>query len=208
MAAITQTAQQIIDTSIIRAMDEDKTRCKDLPALVFLNKAYDYIHKQLIKNNSELNTVTVSVPLGGAVQEYPLTDYLENFWCMAEEGVYIDTEPLTPLTIRDKVRAGGGLTDDPPTSYYVTPDALGLVPVPSSQSVTDHPTIYCRYYPQNAPLTLKSEMPWSGIFNEPMSTFMTNIALLKGKGRTNEITALYNTLEEEAMSIAAKRVPV
>ncbi|MBI9091813.1 MAG: hypothetical protein JEZ12_21590 [Desulfobacterium sp.] len=176
--------------------------------MIFLNKAYDYIHKQLIKNNSEINTVTVPVPLGGAVQEYPLVTYLENFWCMAEEGVYIGTEPLAPLTIRDKVRAGGDLTNDPPTAYYVTPDSLGLVPVPSSQCVTNNPTIYCRYYPQNAPLELGSLMPWSGIFNEPMSTFMTNIALLKGKGRTNEITALYNALEGEAMAIAAKRVPV
>ena len=93
MSDTTITAQSAIDNSLLRAMDPDKTRYTDAQALIFLNKAYDYIQKLLIKNGSNINTVTATISLEAETGEYLLSEYLPDFWAMADEGVYIGSAP-------------------------------------------------------------------------------------------------------------------
>lgn len=142
------------------------------------------------------------------IQEYLLSEYLPDFWCMAEEGVYFAADPLSPISIQEKVRAGLKTTDVAPECYYASPTHFGVVSIQTDVSVAAFPTINCRYYPKNEKLTLLSPMPWKGLFDEPMSMFLSNMAQMKAQKPVAEITALYNALESEALALEAKRVPI
>lgn len=207
MADTDVTAQTIIDNSIARAKDEDETQWLDAQLLIFLNKAYDFVHKILIRLESELVKTDGTITMVATTQEYALATNLADFWSMSNKGVYFTTF-LSPCTYEDKIRAASATTDVAPLSYYLTDTHLGVVKIPTATSAAAFPTLYCRYYAKNAALVLGSTMPYKNLFNEPMSSFMDNMAVLKSSAPTQEFSAIYNALEESTMEIAKKRTPL
>lgn len=209
MADTTISVQTSIDNSIARAKDPDGKQWNDATMLIFYNKAYDYIHKLLIRIQNEL-AITDSTITMTATQEFSLATNMPDFWSIVENGVYFTgvSEPLTPVTYENKIRSAGdttGTAGASPTAYYITDTDIGLIDIPSSQSVTAYPTLSCRYFKKNVPLTLTGDMPYNNVFNEPISSFADSIAVLKTENPTEEFTALYNALEESTLVIAKER---
>lgn len=210
MADTAVTAQTLIDSSIARAKDPDDTQWTDAQLLIFLNKAYDYIHKLLMLNQSEIAVSDESITLVASTQEYTLATELPDFWAMASDGVTISgvSDPLVPVPYYDKTRSGTDTTDTYPGSYYVTATEIGFIDIPSATAVAAHGTVSCRYFKKNVALTLTDNMPYKNILNEPMATFMDHVAFLKAENNTSELTTLYNALEKTTMDIVGKRVPL
>lgn len=209
MSDTTVTVELIINNSIARAKDPKKTQWSDIQLLAFLNKAYDHIHKTLILARSEIVITESTITMVTLTQEYSLATNLADFWGMTENGVYFAdvVEPLIPLTFEDKQRAENETTDTYPESYYITNLNLGVIDIPTGTSAAAHPTLNCRYYKKNTPLASGGDMPYNNIFNEPMSSFMDYVAVLKTTAPTAELTTLYNNLEQQTITIAAKRTP-
>lgn len=210
MADTSVTALTLITNSIARAKDESKNQWSDAQLLKFLNKAYDHVHKLLVQIQSEIAKTDETVTMVADTQEYSLADNLPDFWAMATDGVYFPSIgiPLTPVTYEEKIRAAAATTDTAPDQYYVTATMLGVIDTPTAAAVAANSTLHCRYYKQNTALSLGSPMPYKNLFNEPMSSFMDHLALVKKTDPAEEITALYNALEEATLKIAQKRVPV
>jgi len=201
------TAQTTIDNSIARAKDEKKTQWVDSQLLIFMNKAIDFTHKLLIREQSEIVKTDATITMVADTQEYLLTGNLDDFWSMSYKGVYF-TDFLTPCTYEDKIRAGTDTTDTAPGSYYITDTHIGVLGIPTATSVAAFPTLYCRYFKMNTPLALTDDMPYKNLFNEPLSSFMDHVAVLKTTAPTSEFTALYNALEASTLEIAKNRIPI
>lgn len=211
MSDTSVTAQSVIDNSLSRAKDSDKTQWADTELLKFLNKAYDYTQKLLIRIQSELVITTGTVTMSALAQEYTLDGDLDDFWAMAHHGVYFDGQGdfLVPVPYEDKVRSAGSTTDSAPSSYYLTSTKIGVLDIPTATSTAAYSTLSCRYFKKNSSLSLTTPMPYKNVFNEPMSAFMDNVAIVKTEEAKGEIyAALYNTLEETTLMIAASRNPI
>jgi hypothetical protein len=204
------TAQTLINSSIIRARDLDKTndRLTDEQLLIYLNKAREYVHQILIRENSEIAIDTGSISMVGTQQEYELADDLPDFWAMSTNGVYFSSSPLLPMTYEEKIREGTTTADTAPVQYYVTKTHLGVVPIPTVTSATAYPTLYCRYFKYPTPLTLESEMPYKNALNSAMSAFLDSVGALSAEKQTAEFSTMYNTLEDATMQIIRRRVPL
>lgn len=206
MADTTVTAQTLVDNSIARMKDPQKTQWTDATLLVPVNKAVDYIQRILINLNSALAISSDDITIVGGTQEYALSGNLDNFWRMAENGVYFAGEdPLTPITLEDAKRAGATTTDTAPVAFYLTDAAIGLVYTPTATSASAYPTLTCRYYAQPTALTLTSTMPYKNLFNEPISAFATSIAMFKTDTPQAEYLSVYNALEEMTLGIVRNR---
>ena len=206
MTDTTISVQTSINNTIARAKDPDKDQWVDATMLIFYNKAYDYIHKLLIRLQSEI-VITDSTITMTATQEFSLASNMADFWSIVENGVYFDgvSKPLTPVTYENKIRAAGDTTDTNPESYYITDTDIGLIDVPTATSIAAYPTLSCRYFKKNTPLTLNGDMPYKNVFNQAISSFADSIAILKTENPTEEYTALYNALEETTLAIAKER---
>jgi len=204
MADTAVTAQTVINNSIARAKDSNKTQWTDAQLLIFLNKAYDYVHRLLVLSQSEIAINEATITLLAATQEYDLPD---DFWCMANNGVTLNSVPLMDAMYQDKIRAGATTTDEAITAYYLTDDKIGAIPIPTSTAVavSAYRTPTLRYFKYVTPLALTSSMPYKNLFNEPMATFMDQIALIKTEVPTQEVLAIYNSLEQATMAILSKR---
>lgn len=207
MADTTVTAQVVIDNSIARAKDSNKTQWSDDQMLKFLNKGVDYVHRLLIRENSEIAINDGTISLTGGVQEYSLPD---DLWCIPPNGVYFSAvvKPITPVTYEDKIREGVTTTDSAPESYYITDDKIGLVLTPSGTAAAAYTTLNCRYFKKNTALAFTDNMPYKNLFNEPISMFMDNLALFKAEVPTEEIVSIFNALEAATIEIINQRIPV
>ena len=204
MADTNVTAQTLIDNSLARQKDPDKTQWTDTGLLNYVNKAVSYIHMKLIQMNSELAVSSDTITIVALTQEYDLSDNLDNFWKMKRNGVYFTT-PLMEISLEDAKRAGSTTTDEAPTAYYLTASKIGLVHTPTATAVTAAPTLNCRYFAKETTLTLTSNMPYKNLFNEPISVFASSLALFKTEASSAEYLSVYNALEESTMEIANKR---
>jgi len=210
MADTEITAQIVIDDSIARAKDPDKTQWADSELLKFLNKTYVYTNTLLIRLKSELSKTSAPVTMVASTQEYSLATNLPDFYAMADRGVYFAASgvPLTPVTVEDKVRCAGATTATMPSGYYVTDSSIGVIDIPTSASVIAYPTLTCKYYKKATPLSLASIMPYKNIFNEPMSAFMDHLAMVRVEDLAEEFTAIYNALEESVLEIVKNRTAI
>ena len=204
------TVQTTADNSIARAKDPDKTQWSDAQLLIFINKGFDFIHKLLIRIQSEIAITEGTITMVASTQEYALDGNLDDFWAMSHNGVFFAGQGdfLKTATHEDKIRAASGTTALAPTTYYLTAANLGVLDIPTSASATAYPTLTCRYFKKNTTLTLSSNMPYKNILNEPVSSFMDHMATLKTSAETAEFTALYNALEESAIDIINRRIPI
>jgi hypothetical protein len=201
------TAQTVVDNSIARIKDPDKTRWSDATMLIPLNKACAYTNILLIRLKSDLAKTTSTIAMVASTQEYSLSTYLPDFYAMSDRGVYYATvgTPLTPVTVEDKIRCAGATTASMPGCYYVTDSDVGLIDIPNATSVAAYPTLTCKYYKKSAPLALGDTMPYKNIFNEPISTFMDHMIMVSAEALSEEYTAIYNTLEESVIDIVKNR---
>jgi hypothetical protein len=206
MADTAVTAQTVIDNSIARMKDPNDTQWTDAVLLNEINRAVDYVHRILTNLNSPLAISSGTITMVAATQTYDLNGNLDNFWRMTHKGVYFSTgDPLTPITLEDAQRAGSTATDDAPTAYYISGTQLGVVPVPSATSVSSYPTLTCRYFAQPTTLALTDNMPYKNLFNEPVSAFMSSIAMFKTDTPQAEYLAVYNALEGATVEIVRNR---
>jgi hypothetical protein len=191
-------------------MDDQETQWSDAQLLVFLNKAYDYVQRLLVTIKSELAITSANITMVAATQEYSLATSLPDFWAMSEGGVTVSGigTPLIPGTYEDKLRSAGAATNTYPVSYYVTATDLGVLDIPSATAIALYNTLTCRYYKRGADLALATAMPYKNILNEPMSTFMDGLAMIKAEMPGQELTALHNALEQATMGIIKDRTPL
>jgi hypothetical protein len=202
MADTLVTPQTVIDNSIARAKDSNKTQWTDAQLLKFLNKAYDYVHRLLMVVQSEIAINEGTVTLVADTQEYTLPD---DFWVMANNGVRLSGDPLGMVTYEDKVRCGADTTDEAVVGYYLTDDKVGVIPIPTATSVALGATLNLRFFKYQADLVLLGTMPYKNILNEPMATFMDQIALIKTDAPAQEVVTIYNSLEQATLAILQKR---
>ena len=210
MADTTVTAQTIVDNSISRRKDVDKTTWSDSELLAYLNKAVSNVGMMLIYLESEL-AVTEGAITPTATQEYTLSGTLDNFWAMAREGVYflaVET-PLTPVIYGAKIRNKATETSTYPTTFYITADKLGLIPVPAAGATCiSASALKCRYFARPSVLTLETAMPYGNVFNESASLFMDSVAALRDE---MDMTAYQNartTLENLVLKVVRYRNPI
>jgi len=206
MANTTVTVQTIVNNSVSRRKDVDKTNWGDNELLAYLNKAIDNIALMLIYMESELAVTEGTVTLADGDQEYTLDDEgIDNFWAMAREGVYFAdvATPLVPVIYGAKVRNMDIAASPVPTQYYITDDKVGLIPVPSA--VDD---LKCRYFAKPDELSLDDNMPYNNVFNEAASLFMDSIAALRDE---MDMTAYQNArvaLESLVLKVVKYRNPI
>ena len=207
MADTAVTVQTLLDDCIVRQKDSQKVDWPDAELLRYVNKARDYIHKLLVQGAEEIAINAGTISMVSGQQEYLLSGNLDNFWAMAPNGVYFSgqTTPLFPITVEDSVRYGSTTTTEMPSYYYITSTKLGVVPIPTDTSIDSYPTLNCRYFKMESALTLASNMPYKNIFNEPVSMFASNMAMLRLGVNTAEYTTIYNALEESVRAILKRR---
>ena len=84
MADTTVTVQSVLDNSIARAKDPNKTQWSDAQLVILLNKANDYTAKILMSIASEIVITDATITMLAATQEYSLATDLPDFWGMVE----------------------------------------------------------------------------------------------------------------------------
>jgi len=214
MADDTVTAQTIVDNSVSRRKDVDKTNWGDSELLAYLNKAIDNIAMMLIYLESELAITEATVTLVATTQEYTLATVLADFWAMSREGVYFSTveTPLTPVIYGAKIRNETTATDTYPTSFYITGTKIGVIPIPSSTAVAlgsgAGASLLCRYFKKPTVLTLASTMPYKNVFNESASLFMDSIAALRDDMNMAAYQQARATLENLVLKVVKYRNPI
>jgi len=210
MADTSVTAQTIVDNSVSRRKDVDKTNWGDSELLAYLNKAIDNIGMMLIYLESEL-AITEGAITPTATQQFTLSGNLDNFWAMSREGVYflaVET-PLTPVVYGAKIRNKSTETATYPTSFYVTSTALGLIPVPASGATCiSASALKCRYFARPTTLTLASTMPYKNVFNESASLFMDSVAALRDDMDMAAYQEARNVLESLVLKVVKYRNPI
>lgn len=197
------TVQNVIDASIARYIDPDKTTWADTELLAYTQKAYDYTNQQLILRNDPIALSSFTVSITDGTELYPFPDSL--FLAMyggakvGESGVWITDKFLIPCRETERVSyANSGEAE--PDKYYLTNDYIGFLPVPDTSY-----TVTCRYFARPSTLTVSSVMPYNNLFNEAISAFVTSMANARLQQDISGITDLYNELEKKALGVASVR---
>jgi hypothetical protein len=204
------TAQTVIDASIARYMDTAKTLWADVELLAYINKGVDYINQILIGRANPLATKSVSITLVDGTETYlfasnSMTDFLAVYegTRIENSGVSIADSRLGPMKEADRtdfINDDATIDEDEPTNFYVGSTYIGFLPIPDT---TYTATVW--YYYQPTALALGTTMPWSGIFNEALSSFATNMALIRAEYNSTPLLEVYNELESKAILVATKR---
>jgi len=197
------TAQNVIDASIARRKDPYQNSWEDAELLDYLQAGVNFVHPILVKEESELIQTTATIAMTAlAGQEYDLP---ASFLAVAPDGVWITGyDPMRPVRVNEKIANGtstGASADI--TKYYVTVDKIGFVKIPNA-SITAN----IRYFTTATTLVVGTTMPYSGIFNDALSMFMTNMAFARNDSNLADIGALYNALESSALTIIRRRIPL
>ena len=212
MSNTTVLVQTIVNNSVSRRKDVDKTNWGDNELLAYLNKAIDNIALMLIYMESELAVSEADLTVTDT-QEYTLDDDASNmsdFWAMAREGVYFEAvaTPLVPVIYGAKIRNKDIETDSYPTQYYITDDKIGLIPIPEDGADCDDGTLKCRYFAKPTELALDDNMPYNNVFNEAASLFMDSIAALRDDMDMTAYQSARVTLESLVLKVVKYRNPI
>jgi hypothetical protein len=204
------TIQGVIDSSIARYMDAAKTLWSDVELLANANKAVDYINQLLISRSNPLSIKSGSVALIDGTETYTFAGAGMSDFLAVYEGTKIDNSGVSIIDSRlesmkesdrtDFINDDGTMDEQEPTNFYIGTTYIGFLPVPDTAYTA---TVW--YYFQPVALILTTEMPWSGIFNEAISSFMTNMALVRAEYNSTPLLEVYNELESKAMLVATKR---
>lgn len=206
------TAQNIIDSSLARQMDQGETQWTETELLAWLNNGVSYLHQVLINNRIDWATTSTATPVS-TVADTELYDLEGDFWSMVEgdsakgEGsVWLDKTTsyafLTPCGQHESIKFTGADTGEP-TQYYLTATQIGLLAVPDAVYVLKY-----RYYTTPTTLLIATAMPYGDLFNEALSSFMSSRALTRNGMMTSGEMAIYNELETQALTIARRRTPI
>lgn len=204
------TIQNVIDASIARYQDPDKTLWTDAELLAYGNKAVAYINQLLVQRNDHLGLKAATITTAEGTENYDLpSDFLAMYpgAKLQESGMWIDDNFLFP--VRETERVGYDLTSDgydEPLYYYMTATQFGLLPIPDGIY-----TVNYRYFYTITALALypsASTMPWGGVFDEAISTFITSLANARGEMDVSMMTQLYDELEQSALKVLNVRTPI
>lgn len=201
------TIQNVIDSSIARYQDPDKTLWADTELLAYANKAVSYLNQLLIQRNDPLGLSGTVITTANGTETYALpSGFIAMYRGKSSEqsGMWIDDNFLWPVRETEKVNY---YDDDggEPKYYYIIDGYIGLLPVPD-----DEYTVNYRYFSTQDALELStpSTMPWGGVFDEAVSMFITSLANTRGEMDVSMLTQIYAELERSAMAVVAARTPM
>lgn len=201
------TIQNVIDSSIARYQDPDKTLWADAELLAYANKAVAYLNQLLIQRNDPIGLSSIAITTSDGTETYALPSGFIAMYpgkSSDQSGMWIDDNFLWPVRETEKVN----YSDDEggePKYYYIIDGYIGLLPVPDDEYQVNY-----RYFAtQNAlELSTPSTMPWGGVFDEAISMFMTSLANARGEMDVSMITQVYAELERSALSVVSLRTPI
>lgn len=208
MADTAVTVQTEIDNSLARMKNPSKNLpWTDANLLKLWNKGMRFVYQLLIREASEIGITAGTITMT-ATQSYALSGNLDDFWVMAEKGVYFTSaEPLVQCSYEDVIRESTDTTDALPTMFCLDADNLLLVKTPTATAVAINSTLNCRYFKYQADKALTDNCPWKNIFNEAITMFMDSVAFVQNEVDSSALAAIYNTLEEQTLIIINKRRP-
>ena len=205
------TVQSILDATMVRYMDPDKTTWADAELLSICQKAVDYIQQLLINRGDPMATKTTTVPTVDGTEAYAfssMTPAITDFVAMyggsklTTTGVWITDSFLIPCRYDDRV-AYANASEGEPTKYYLTATSIGFLPVPD----TAYTVTYMYYYKQPT-LALGTTMPFNGVFDLAIGTFIDSMAAARNEQDISNITQLYNELESQALGVMSRITPI
>lgn len=203
------TAQSVIDATMVRFMDPDKTTWTDAQLLTICQKAVDYLQQVLINRNDISATKSGTITLADGTETYAFADNgMSDFIAMYrgsklnESGVWIDDNFLLPCRETERVNyAHAGEAE--PEKYYLTGTHIGVLPIPDIAY-----TLSCKYFYKQPALALDSTMPFGGVFDLAIGAFIDSMAAAMNEMDISNITQLYNELESQALGISGMRTPI
>lgn len=203
------TVQNILDATMVRYMDPDKTTWSDAELLTIVQKAVDYIQQILINRGDVMATKTTHLHTADGTETYTwaslsITDFVAMYQGskLDTTGVWISDSFLSPCRYEDKV-AYVSASEGEPIKYYITDTLIGFLPVPDAIYQVD----FMYFYKQPA-LALGTTMPFNGVFDLAISTFVDAMAAARNEQDISNITQLYNELESKALGVVSKRTPI
>jgi hypothetical protein len=204
------TVQNVLDGSIARYIDPDKTTWVDAELLAYVQKGVNYINQLLINRNdiSATKSGTISITSGNETVSFTactMTDFVAMYKGnkLDNTGVWINNSFLDPCREperSDYMDDDGTMQTEQPAKYYVGSSYLGFLPVPD-----DSYTVDCLYFYKQSALTVGSSMPFNDVFNEAISAFVTSMAAARTERDIAAMTALYNELETQALAVTNAR---
>lgn len=205
------TVQNILDATMVRYMDPDKTTWADAELLSICQKAVDYIQQLLINRGDVTATKTTTLSIVDGTEAYAfasmtpaITDFVGMYQGskLSTTGVWISDSFLTPCRYEDRV-AYTSTDESEPVKYYITSTGLGFLPVPDTTY-----TVTYMYYFKQPTLALGTTMPFNGVFDLAIGTFIDSMAAARNEQDISNITQLYNELESQALGVTSRRTPI
>jgi hypothetical protein len=199
----------ILNSTMVRYMDPDKTTWSDAELLSMLQRGVDYIQQLLISRNDITGTKSGTITLLDGVGTYSLaTNGMSDFVAMYrgersdESGVWIDDKFLLPCRQTEAVNYSGD-EETEPDLYYITSTSLGVLPIPDTSY-----SLVCLYFYKQPPLVRESDMPYNDVFNMAIATFVDAMASARNEQDVSVLTQLYNELESSALIVSRSRTPI
>lgn len=208
--------QTLLDSTIARYIDPDKTTWLDTELLSYVQAGVDYINQLLVNRNDIYGTKSGTIALADGTAtvtfgECSMTDFMAMYKGSRpeESGVWIEDLDanlhfLEATRETDVVNYGSAADDENlPEKYYVTSTGFGFLPIPD-----DVYTVSCLYFCKQATLSVGSSMPFNDMFNEAIKAFVTSMAAARTERDIVAMMALYNELEKQALVVCSGRNPV
>ena len=200
------TLQNVLDASIARYIDPDKTTWADAELTAYANKAQDYLNQILIRRNDPMAIKSATFSLVDGTETYSLPSDFIAMWPgpkpPTQTGIWIVDNFLQPVRETERINYVDA-DEAEPLYYYITTTTCGFLPVPD----TSYTATY-RYFYTPAALAVSSTMPWGGVFNEAISMFITNMANARIQQDVSMAMDLYNELERQALGVLSVRTPI
>lgn len=205
------TVQNILDATMVRYMDPDKTTWADAELLSICQKGVDYIQQILINRGDPFATKTATLSITDGTEAYTfsaMTPAITDFVGMYQgskldtTGVWISDSFLDPCRYDYRV-AYANSSEGEPVKYYLTSTSIGFLPVPDTTY-----TVTFMYFYKQSTLALGTAMPFGGIFDLAIGTFIDAMAAARNEQDISNITQLYNELEAQAIGVMSRRTPI
>jgi hypothetical protein len=203
------TVQSVIDATMVRFMDPDKTTWTDAQLLTICQKAVDYLQQVLTNRNDEMATKAAHLHTEDGTEAYTwaslsITDFVAMYRGPKHDqtGVWIDDAFLTPCRYTERV-AYADTDESEPEKYYITDTGIGFLPIPDTAYQVDF-----MYFYKQPTLALGTTMPFNGIFDLAIGAFIDSMAAAMNEMDISNITQLYKELEAQALGISSMRTPI
>jgi hypothetical protein len=204
------TVQTLLNTTIARYIDPDKTTWADAELLAYVQMAVNYINQLLINRNDVFAAKQGTITTVAAAETVTfvtctMTDFMAMYKGNKHDntGVWINNsflEPCRELERSDYMDSDGTMQTGQPAKYYVGDSYIGFLPVPN-----DVYSVKCMYFYTPTALALGTTMPFNGVFDLAISAYVTSMAAARSERDISAMTALYNELEAQALAVTNAR---